>query len=86
MLWVRISIRARCTTLCDNTFCQWLATGQWFSQGPPVSSTNKTESHDKNIVESGVKHYQTNKQKNMKQQTLIHYTLTQYYSITQLRC
>jgi len=30
MLWVRISIRARCATLCDNV-CQWLATGRWFS-------------------------------------------------------
>jgi hypothetical protein len=39
MLWVRISIRARCTTLCDQV-CQWLATG------PPVSSTNKTYRHD----------------------------------------
>ena len=26
--------------------CQWLATGQWFSPGPPDSSTNKTETHD----------------------------------------
>jgi hypothetical protein len=34
MLWVRISIRARCTTLCDKV-CQWLAIGQWFSPGPP---------------------------------------------------
>jgi hypothetical protein len=41
---VRISIRARCTTLCDKV-CQWLATGWWFSPGPPVSSTNKTDSH-----------------------------------------
>ena len=48
MLWVRISIRARCTTLCDKD-CQWLATGQWFSPGPPVSSTNKTDRH--NITE-----------------------------------
>jgi hypothetical protein len=32
--------RARCTTLCDKV-CQWLATGRWFSPGPPVSSTNK---------------------------------------------
>jgi len=39
MLWVGISIRARCTTLCDNV-CQWLATGRWFSPGPRVSSTN----------------------------------------------
>ena len=45
MLWVWISIRARCTTLC-NKVCQWLATGQWFSPGPPVSSTNKTDRHD----------------------------------------
>ena len=40
MLWV--SIRARCTTLCDKV-CQWLATGQWFSPGSLVSSTNKTD-------------------------------------------
>jgi hypothetical protein len=45
MLWVRISIRARCTTLCDQAF-QWLAKGRWFSQGPPVSSTNKTDCPD----------------------------------------
>ena len=46
MLWVRILIRARCTTLCDKV-CQWRVTGQWFSLGPPVSSTNKTDCHDK---------------------------------------
>jgi hypothetical protein len=45
MLWVRISIRARCTTL-SNKVCQWLVTGRWFSKGPPVSSTNKTDHHD----------------------------------------
>ena len=45
MLWVRISIRARCTTLYDKV-CQWLATGRWFSPGPLVSSTNKTDCHD----------------------------------------
>jgi len=45
MLWVRISIRTRCTTLCDNV-CQWLATDRWFSLGSPVSSTNKTDRHD----------------------------------------
>ena len=39
MLWVRISIKVRCTTLCD-TVCQW------FSPSPPVSSTNKTDRHD----------------------------------------
>jgi len=45
MLWVRISIGARCITLCDKV-CQWLATGRWFSSGPPVSSTNKVDRHD----------------------------------------
>jgi hypothetical protein len=45
MLWVRILIRARCTTLCDKV-CQWIATGRWFSPEPPVSSTNKTDRHD----------------------------------------
>ena len=33
------------TTLCDKV-CQWLATGRWFSLDTPVSSTNKTDSHD----------------------------------------
>ena len=33
------------TSLCDKV-CQWLATGRWFSPGPPVSSTNKTDHHD----------------------------------------
>ena len=45
MLWVRIPLRARCTTLRDKV-CQWLPTGQWFSTGTPVSSTNKTDRHD----------------------------------------
>jgi hypothetical protein len=40
MLWVRISIRATCITLCDKV-CQWLPTG--FSA---VSSTNTTDRHD----------------------------------------
>jgi len=41
-LWVQILFY---TTLCDKV-CQWLVTGQWFSSDTPVSSTNKTESHD----------------------------------------
>jgi hypothetical protein len=41
----KISIRARCTTLCDKV-CHWLATGRWFSPNPPVSPTNKTDRHD----------------------------------------
>ena len=42
VLWVWISIRTRCTTLCDKV-CQWLAKGRWFSLGPPVSCTNKAD-------------------------------------------
>ena len=45
LLWIRILIRVRCTTLC-NKVCQWLATGRWFSTVLPVSSTNKTDHHD----------------------------------------
>ena len=45
MLWVRISIRARCTTLCDKV-CQWLVTDRWFSLGTAVFPTNKTDHHD----------------------------------------
>ena len=45
MLWVRLPLRARCTTLCDKV-CQRLETCWWFSPGPPVSSTNKTDCHD----------------------------------------
>jgi hypothetical protein len=33
------------TTLCDKV-CQLLSTGQWFSPGTPVSSTNKTDNQD----------------------------------------
>ena len=40
MLWVRISIRARYTTLCDKV-CQWLATGRWFP--PPIKLTATKE-------------------------------------------
>jgi hypothetical protein len=46
-LWVRIPLRRGVlyTTLCDEV-CQWLATGQWFSPGTLVSSTNKADCHD----------------------------------------
>jgi hypothetical protein len=46
-LWVRIPLRRGIldTTLCDK-ICQWLVTGQWFSRGTPVSSTNKTDCLD----------------------------------------
>jgi hypothetical protein len=33
------------TTLCAKV-CQWLAAGQWFSLGTPVSSVNETDRHD----------------------------------------
>jgi protein-S-isoprenylcysteine O-methyltransferase Ste14 len=36
------------STLYDKV-CQWFVKGQWFSLGPPVSSTNKTDHH--NITE-----------------------------------
>ena len=47
MLWVRTPLRwgVLDTTLCDK-ICQWLVTGQWFFPGTPVSSNNKTDSHD----------------------------------------
>ena len=45
MLWVQISIRARCTTLCDKV-CQWLATGWCFSSGSSGFPTNNTDRHD----------------------------------------
>jgi hypothetical protein len=32
--------------LDTNCQHQWLATGQWFSPGTPVPSTNKTDRHD----------------------------------------
>ena len=45
LLWVRVSIRTRCTALCDK-MCKWLATGRLFSPGHPVYSTNKIDRHD----------------------------------------
>ena len=40
-------IRARCTILCEKVSdLPQVATGRWFSPGPPVSSTNKNERHD----------------------------------------
>ena len=46
-LWVRIPLRRGVldTTLCDKV-CQWRVAGWWFSQGTPVSSTNKPDRHD----------------------------------------
>jgi hypothetical protein len=42
-LWVRLPLRGR--FICDKV-CQQLTAGQWFSPGPPVSSTKKTGRHD----------------------------------------
>jgi hypothetical protein len=44
-LEIQKTMRILDTTLCNNV-CQWLATGRWFSQGAPVSCTNKTDSND----------------------------------------
>jgi hypothetical protein len=40
-------------------------TGQWFSLGPPVSSTNKTDCHDKAeiLLKGALNTIKTNKQK-----------------------
>ena len=69
-LLFRISIRARCTTLCDKVY-QWLVTGRWFSPGPSVSSTNKTDRHDitEILVKVALNTIKQTKQTN-KQQTL----------------
>jgi hypothetical protein len=40
-----LSWRGVLNTLCGKV-CQWLATGQWFSLGTLVPSTNKTDSHN----------------------------------------
>ena len=45
---------------CLKSGRQWLATGQWFSQCTPVSSTNKTDRHYIYLVESGIKHHNPN--------------------------
>jgi hypothetical protein len=45
------------TTLCDKV-CRWIVTGWLFSQGTPVSSTNKTDCHDIPVTEiSGIKRH-----------------------------
>jgi hypothetical protein len=43
MLWVRLLLRARCTTLCDKV-CQWL------SPGTPISPTNRIDCHDRTEI------------------------------------
>jgi hypothetical protein len=67
MLWVRISIRARCTTLCDKFVSDF-------------SSTNKTDSYDIywNIVESGVEHLQTNNMQSWLKSVIVWYINEKY--------
>ena len=67
MLYVRISMRARYTTLCDKV-CHWLPTSWWFFPGPLLSSTNNTDRHDiteilLKVALNTIK--QTNKQNNV---------------------
>ena len=79
IVWVRISIRVRCTTLCDNNF-QWLAADWWFSPGPPVSSTDKTDRC--NIAEILLKvALSTIKQTNIFPTFTIHVIVTNFESI-----
>ena len=49
--------RSGCTALCDKV-CQWLATDRWFFRFPPPIKL--TPRYIWNIVESGIKHHQTN--------------------------
>ena len=83
MLWFRISIRARCTTLCDKV-CQWLATGRWFSPGPPVYSTNKTDRHD--IAEILLKVVLNTINQTNKQTNLCCYPFFLSFYMNQVRC
>jgi hypothetical protein len=77
--YCRHSGRARCISLCDKV-CQLLATGWWFSLGPPVSSTNKTERHDITKILFTAKNKYTNLEENREiwlpqKKTLIWYLL-----------
>jgi hypothetical protein len=42
VMWLT-EVMDQCIYFCHVLFCQWLATGRWFS---PISSTNKTDCHD----------------------------------------
>ena len=85
MLWVRISIRTRCTTFCDHV-CQWLATGRWVSLGPPVSSINKADRQD--IIEmllkmalSTIKHIKQTINKLITIETKVFFLIWRHYDI-----
>jgi hypothetical protein len=49
-LWVRIEIYSIQHYVYTDKVCQWLTRGRWISPGTPVSSTNKTEHHDKTEI------------------------------------
>jgi hypothetical protein len=74
MLWVRIPIRARCTTLCDKV-CQWLGTDRWFSPGPPVSSINKADHHDITEILLKMAWNTSNKQTNKQTNQIFYYIM-----------
>ena len=83
-MWVWILIRVRCTTLCDKV-CQWLATGQWFSQGPPVSSTNKTDRHHITEILLNVA-LNTIKQTNLHNFSMVQHYMYAAFTIEVLKC
>jgi hypothetical protein len=60
ILWVRLPLRARCTTLCDKD-CQWLAAGQWVFSGSSgfIHLQNWPPRYNWNIVESDIKHHKS---------------------------
>jgi hypothetical protein len=60
---------------CDKV-CQWLATGLWFSPGPPVSSTNKTDRHDITEILMKLSFFSITKQtKNQSKWALINFVI-----------
>ena len=62
LMWVRISIRARCTTLCDKSLSVTCDRSVVFSRySGLLHQKNWPPRYNWNIVESAVKHHQTNK-------------------------
>jgi hypothetical protein len=45
-IWLPVIIYYISINIMWYKVCQWLATGRWFSPGPPVSSNNKTDRYD----------------------------------------
>ena len=45
IVWLDLQLPMQSVPITTNVD-QWLATGQWFSPGTPVFSTNKTDCHD----------------------------------------